>query len=108
MIDALMQNQPSKKDRDHWIYISVGCHLRGRDVLKEPDVGGVSDPGATHNQVENRANAASGPGHVRESFEQHGKNQVPESGEDHLPGGSAEGIGARPLFREYRSERPSE
>jgi len=79
-------------------------------VLKEPDVGGVADPGAADDEIEDGGDAAEGPDGGGRFFHEQGENQIGDAGESHLPGDGAEGIGGGglPLFGEHGTESPTE
>ena len=49
-----MQDEPPQEDGNDGVYIRVGGNLGCRDVLEEPDVGGVADPGTADHQIKIR------------------------------------------------------
>ena len=50
-VNAFVENEPSEKNCDHWIDVGVSRNLGGWDMLQQPDVGGVSDPGSANYEI---------------------------------------------------------
>ena len=79
-------------------------------MLQEPDVGGVADPGAADDKIEDGAEAASGPDWMRIALKHERECEIGEAGKSDLPGGGTKGIDrARlPFFGKHGAQGPTE